>query len=367
MGNLYRSRLKMGTPVVSGIYGAEWDGSSSPAWTRTDDAANFSDPSPAVNNGNGSSPFDNILPWSGMRRVEDAEAGTLVEIPKFYYKWTRDGAKMKLQISASQFNGSFVSPAHADRGDGKGERNLVYVGAYHCATSTYKSTTGVKPQASTTRANFRTNIHNLGSTIWQYDFAMYWTIMMLYLVEYADWNSQAKIGYGCGNNSSAENNGRTDSMTYHTGTDASSRTTYGHVRYRYIEGLWDNVVDWCDGIYFSSTDVYCIKNPANFSDTSGGTLVGTRPTNNAEIKAWNNPSASGFEYALYPSEVVNDSNYKTYACDQCHYSSLSSSGVTLYIGSYYSQGQAYGAFYMRGSSSASTSTAYIGSRLQKLP
>lgn len=364
MGNLYRSRLKMGSPVVSGIYGAEWDGSSSSAWTRTDDAANFSNPSPAVNNGNGSSPFDNILPWSGMRRVEDAEAGTLVEIPKYYYKWTRDGAKMKLQISPDEQteSGWHVSPAHADRGDGKGERDVVYVGAYHCATSTYKSTTGVKPQASQKRSAFRTSIHNLGSNIWQYDYAMYWTIMMLYLVEYADWNSQAKIGYGCGNNSSAENNGLTDSMTYHTGTNASSRTTYGHVRYRYIEGLWDNVFDWCDGIYFSSANVYCIKNPSNFSDTSGGTLVGTRPTSTGYISAWTNPSTSGFEYALYPS-AVNGSG-STYVCDRCAYNA---SGVVLRVGGSFGQDQNYGAFCLYGDYPASDSFGVISSRLQKLP
>lgn len=363
MGNLYRSRLKMGTPVVSGIYGAEWDGSSSPAWTRTDDAANFSDPSPAVNNGNGSSPFDNILPWSGMRRVEDANAGTLVEIPKFYYKWTRDGAKMKLQISASQFNGSLVSPAHADRGDGKGERNLVYVGAYHCATSTYKSTTGVKPQTSTTKINFRTNIHNLGSSIWQYDFAMYWTIMMLYLVEYANWDSQAMIGYGGGNDSAYEDAGLTDSMVYHTGTNAANRTTYGHTRYRYIEDLWGNIYDFCDGIYFSSTSIYCIKNPANFSDTSGGTLVGTRANASGVAVTWTSPSASGFEYALYPASVTSDSTYTTYDCDRCYFNT---SFNALRVGGYYKQDQAGGAFHFYSTSATTSSVSGLGSRLQKL-
>ena len=163
------------------IYGAEWDGSSSPAWTRTDDSADFADPSPAVSNGNGSSPFDDCMPWSGMKRVEDSEAGTLVEIPKFWYKWTRTGSAMKLQIADSEVDGFFVSPAHADRGDGTGERDVVYVGAYHC-DSNYKSTTGMIPKVSMTRANFRTNIHNLGNNVWQWDYAMYWTIMMLYLV-----------------------------------------------------------------------------------------------------------------------------------------------------------------------------------------
>lgn len=344
------------------IYGAEWDGSSNPAWTRTDAAAGFPDPNPAVNNGTGSSPFDDIMPWAGMVIYSDAQAGTLVAIPKYYYKWTRTGAAMKLQISPDPQDGFLVSPAHADRGDGKGERDYVYVGRYHCNTS-YKSQAGSQPAASMTRAQARSNIHNLGSTHWQYDFAMYWTIMMLYLVEYADWNSQAKIGYGCSPIGAKFLSGLTDSMLYHTGTTAASRTTYGCCQYRHIEGLWDNVFDWVDGIRFSGSTVYCIANPASFSDTSGGTNVGTRATSRGWISGWTNPTADGFEYALYPN-AVSDSE-TAYVCDYCYYYA---SGVVLFVGGgYNNQNQNYGAFYMNGNDSASDADANIGCRLMKLP
>lgn len=356
------------------IYGVEWDGSSNPTWTRTDDAVGFVDPNPAVNNGNGSSPFDEIMPWAGMQIVEDSNAGTLVEIPKFYYKWTRNGASMKLQISDTQFDGSFVSPAHADRGDGSGERDYVYVGRYHCAndsfykyrsiatktivTQTYK----LEPLSNETRDGFRSGVHNLGSNVWQWDYAMYWTIMMLYLVEYGDWNSQAKIGYGCGNNSGKENMGSTDGMTYHTGTNVSSRTTYGHTQYRHIEDLWGNVRDWCDGIYFSGADVYCIKNPSAFSDSTGGTKVGTKSTDEYAgfIKAWNTPSTNGFEYALYPSD--HSASEGTYVCDYCG----DSTGVVLCVGGYYNRSQQCGAFYLL-AITASSSFGSVGSRLMVLP
>lgn len=344
------------------IYGVSWDGTATTAWSRTDDAAGFADPVAAVNNGNGSSPFDNCLPWSGMVVVDDATCGKLVKIPKYWYKWTKTGNQMKLQISDAAQTGFLVSPAHADRGDGKGERDYVYVGRYHCA-STYKSTSGVKPVGNITRAAARSSIHALGSDVWQYDFAMYWTIMMLYLVEYADWNSQAKIGYGCGNNSGTENMGATDAMTYHTGTTAASRTTYAAgIKYRHIEGLLSNVFDWCDGIYFSGANVYCIKNPANFSDTSGGTNIGTRPTSGGWISAWSIPSVSGFEYALYPSAVAGSES--TYVCDYCYYSA---SGVVLCVGGSYSQSQNYGAFCLGGNNAASVASADVGCRLQKLP
>lgn len=350
------------SPTSADLFGVEWDGGESSAMTRTDGSAKFADPSPAVNNGDGSSPFDDIYPWKGMEIVEDPIAGTLVSIPKYWYRWTKAGSKMKLQISNIPRSGFFLSPAHAKRGDGNGERDFVYVGRYHCATSTYKSTTGEQPKASVTRGTCRSNIHNLGSDIWQYDFAMYWTIMMLYLVEYADWNSQEKIGYGCSDSGSVQNSGLTDAMIYHTGTNASSRDTYGHIQYRHIEDLWANVYDWCDGIYFSGSDVYIINNPSSFSDTTGGTKVGVRSTTSDVIKSFFVPNATGLEWALYPDDVVSDSNYETYVCDRCYYYA---SGAALRVGGSYSQGQFHGAFCLHGDSN--NANTFSGARLQKLP
>lgn len=108
---------------ITGIYGVEWSGTSQTSWLRTDDAALFADPNPYYSgmSGTPSSPFDEILPWSGMVVSEDAEAGTVVSIPKFWYKITQNSSTMslKIQISMTQEDGFVCSPAHMDRGDGR--------------------------------------------------------------------------------------------------------------------------------------------------------------------------------------------------------------------------------------------------------
>jgi hypothetical protein len=341
------------------IYGVEWDGTSSTALSRTDDAELFADPSPAVSSGNGSSPFDSLLPWSGM--VKDTRNGSvMVKIPKFWFKWTKTGSKLKLQIADAAVSGFSVSPAHMDRGDGCGERDYVYVGRYHCGSSAYKSVSGQSPKANITRSAARTAIHNLGTTTWQMDYAMRLTIQMLYLVEYADWNSQAKIGYGCGNNSAAQSMGYTDSMTYHTGTTQSARTTYGlGTQYRWIEGLWDNVYDWMDGCYYNGSGLNIIKNPANFSDSANGTAVGA--PSSGYPKVMNISAVSGFEWVMYPTTA--DGGDSTYIPDYWYFNS---SSPCLLVGGNYYQGQNHGLFYVYcdGTSSAN---AYIGCRLQELP
>ena len=352
------------------IYGASWDGSSSTAWTRTDDAALLADPNPAVNNGTGSSPFDNIMPWKGMIRVSDADVGELVAIPKFYFKLDyanqTNPRGLKIQISSVQYSGFQCSPAHMDRGDGQGERDVIYVGRYHCASGTtdkYKSKTGVIPCNNETRATFRSGIHNLGTKIWQWDYATLLTIQMLYLVEYADWNSQDKIGYGCcTTDGSFDNSGLTDNMLYHTGTNAVSRTTYGSVQYRNIEGLWHNVMDWVDGIRCvpNSKSVYIILNPTNFSDGSNGTNIGTWERNNSTDGTISNyfVSSNGM---FYPSNV-NGFNYDSYSCD---YASAAT-GTNIKCGSAHLQNKSYGLFSFNSNSNSNDTTANTGSRLMKL-
>lgn len=353
-------------PAAGQIFGVSWDGSSSTVLTRTDAASGFSNPDPYVADGNhpGSSPFDSIMPWAGIERVT-IDGNELVKIPKFWFKVTKNGSAMTFQIANGPVEGFSVSPAHMDRGDGAGERDYVYVGRYHCSSTDYKSTSGSSPKVSITRSTARTRIHNLGSDYWQFDFAMFWTIRMLYIVEFADWDSQKVIGYGCGNASSVVTMGYTDSMPYHTGTMASSRMTYAaSTQYRYIEGIWDNVFDWCDGIRFSSSTIYTYLNPSTYSDSSGGTNTGTRPTSGGCVSAFGIPSATDYEWALYPSSVVSDTSYSTYVADNCGYSS---SSVVLCVGGYYSRNRYYGMFCLSGNYSSSKSSGFIGARLMYLP
>ena len=353
------SGLVEGEHITIPVYGAVWDGTSTTSWTRTDRAANFSDPVPYISGAsNYGSPFDNLMPWSGMVK-EERTGGTMVAIPKFWYKLTQNGDSIKIQIANEEVDGFHVSPAHMDRGDGKGERDVVYIGRYHCA-SDYKSKTGVKPIANITRSAARTSIHNLGSNIWQSDFATRFTLWMLYIVEMCDWNSQTKIGYGCGNDSATENMGYTDSMPYHTGTTLSSRTAYGcSTQYRNIEGLWDNVLDWCDGAYNSSNGLNLILNPANFSDSANGISVGT-PTSGYPSK-FSVKNVSGTYQMFIPSE--SSGSQTTVSCDIWYFDS---SYPCLSAGGGYYRNLSYGLFFVHGSG-VSSAYAYIGCRLLELP
>lgn len=258
------------------IYGVEWDGTATTKLTRTDAAAGFVDPVPYVEGATEyGSPFDDIMPWAGMVRVADAQAGELVAIPKFWYKLTKNGDALKIQIAAEPVGGFSVSPAHMDRGDGKGERDVAYVGRYKSGPR-YKSEANVSPIANISRSQGRIGTKSLGEGVWMADYIMWFTICLLYLVEFADWDSQACIGLGNGDGKSKRNTGYTDSMPYHTGTTLAKRTDNGSGnQYRWIEGLWDNLFEWLDGCFAKAEGFYIILNPNKFNDQlEDGVLVG---------------------------------------------------------------------------------------------
>ena len=355
--------IKPGPPLPH-IYGVEWDWTSSgpTKGTRTDRAAGFSDPSPAVSNGTGSSPFDNLYPWCEMTK-ETRTGGVMVKEPKYWYKWTRtpsgSGVKLKLQIADGPVEGFHVDPVNMDRGDGLGELDFSYIGRYHCASGTYKSETNKAQQVSLTRSTARTQIHNLGSNIWQMDFAQMWYVGMLILMEFADWNGQTAIGYGCSSGNSKQNNGQTDAMQYHTGTTAANRTTYGFTQYRNIEGWWDNVYDWMDGCYYNSNGLNVIKNPAQFSDSANGVLVG-KPVAGYPSD-FTIPTQSGMEWALFPCAATG--SITTYVPDDW---SFDGSNPCLLHGGNYGRNQYRGPFCIGYNIALSQSTG-IGCRLQERP
>lgn len=262
---------------IANVFGVCWDTSnSSTALTRLTPSTDpyglvtrsvTTEPVPAVGTGSGSSPFDSYAPWSGMVKTT-MDGNTMVYIPTFYVVYKESGTKKYFYISNNEINEFTKHP-----GSGK------YVGRYHM-NSSGKSTSGSSPYVNMTRATARSKAKSLGSKYHLYDFATYCAIIWLYLVEFADWNCQSKIGQGHtnSNNSSAISSGGTDSMTYHTGR-ASVTDGDTAVQYRWIENLWGNVLQWVDGFNANGTTAYTCTDPSKYADdtATGYTKIGTLP------------------------------------------------------------------------------------------
>lgn len=239
------------------------------------------EPVPAVGTGAGSSPFDSFMPWSGMKECNLNNAGavtawkgdsgfsrsnnfTMVFIPEFYVAAKRNGTKQYFYVSDKPKTGMTKHP-----GSGK------YVGRYTIPGS--KS--GVTSTVNITRTTACSNAKKNGDKWHLYDFATYCAIIFLYVVEFADWNCQKKIGPGI-TNTSMHSNGDTDNMKYHTGrTNDWTGDAQNPVQYRWIENLWGNVYQWVDGFNANGTAAYYCTDPSKYADdtATGYTNIGTLP------------------------------------------------------------------------------------------
>jgi hypothetical protein len=252
-------------------YSVEWDYTkSSPALTRIGLSAGLSDPAPATSlTAAGSSPFDNVMPWAGMKKyniidgamVSEDDAGfsmtdydTVVYIPEFYYAAYKDTAssKWRWSISPTEKEGYVLHP-----GSGR------YVGRYYTSGDSTEVFTksGTAPLSAITRAEFRTYSHNKGANWWMLDLATWSALQLLFLVEFANFNSQGKLGDGTGKYLAVGNiTGKSDTSVYHT---YKYEYTNQVLQYRWVEALWGHARAIVDG--FAMTKHY----------PSGDYLIGT--------------------------------------------------------------------------------------------
>lgn len=351
------------------VFGVCWDTSNSSTaltrLTKTSDPYGFvtkdvtTEPVPAVGTGSGSSPFDRFAPWNGMKQCKMDATGKvlswigdanwssistnfrMVYIPEFYVAYKSSGTKKYFYISEKLKAGFSKHP-----GSGK------FVGRY-ILSGNNSSEPGYYPEVNITRSAARNKTKNIGSSKWHlYDFATYCAIIWLYLIEFANWDCQSKIGRGFVSGSSSTPSGNTDSMAYHTGCAGSGDTA---IQYRWIENLWGNVYQWVDGFNADGTTAYYCTDPSQYADdtTTGYMQIGTLPAS-----GWIKDLTVTDNGLLIPKTVGGSET--TFIPD---YASSSSGWRVLFVGGYWSSGSDAGLLYFDADYTSSSSYSYISARL----
>nr|DAM43859.1 MAG TPA: tail collar fiber protein [Caudoviricetes sp.] len=370
-----RYSKKIVVESLTSVFGVSWDSSNpSTALTRLTKANDpnklvtvdiKTEPVPAVGTGSGSSPFDSYMPWMGMEEVDIDASGrvypanrtspssaTCVKIPQFYYKVEKSGNIFRYYIADGPIDGFSLHPG-SESYVARYEGYLVNKsgGQALCSYSNTPAKTGL------TRAEFRNYAKNFASNAQLYDFAAWCAYDLLYLVEYADWDSQKKIGQGLSNNPSANKTGLTDAMVYHTGRAHSGDNAA--VQYRGVENPWGNVREWVDGINIGERSVYICTDPENYVDNTATnyTYSNIQLSKSGWIKGLG--LSTNFPWAYLPNESGGSST--TYIPDYM-YSSTGWRG--LYVGGNWSERLNAGLFCFIASSSSSFTSSDLGARLQ---
>lgn len=351
------------------VFGVMWDTSNSSTaltrLTKTSDPYGYvtknvtTEPKPAGGTGSGSSPFDSFAPWNGMKECNLNASGTvtawsgqrefsrsnkytMVYIPLFYIAQKRIGTKQYFYVSDKAKTGFVKHP-----GSGK------YIGKYTAGSNgiILDSYSGHGVAVNQTRSAFRSLAKSTGSKFHLYDFATYCAIIWLYVVEFADWNCQAKIARGNVESSSAMSTGDSDVMIYHTGC----RANLAGIQYRWIENLWGNVYQWVDGFNANGTTAYYCTDPSQYADdtTTGYTQIGTLPAS-----GWIKDLTVTDNGLLIPKTVGGSET--TFIPD---YAFSSSGWLVLNVGGDWSSGSYAGLLCFDAGNSSSYSYSLISARL----
>ena len=297
-------------------YGVTWDeDNSSPTLTRTGALAPFAA---------ASSPGNGVLPiQAAMRRCVLSDAGVvqyylcdtdstkkedcstasvldgtdgqvMVEIPKFYYKYSYNAATHvhSWSISGVAIPGYEPHPAFYKDGAWVDHRYIgVYEGSLYddsavamctdatAITNIYTagdklcSITAQCPKVNETRAEYRAAALSRGTGWRQQDFYLISAVQLLYLVEYASFYSQSVIGDG--RTGLSGGTWVVDSYIGRTGKSNASgnatantggNTNDAYMSYRGIENFYGNVWKWVDGFNINNNIPYVCNVGTNFAD-----------------------------------------------------------------------------------------------------
>nr|DAT66225.1 MAG TPA: tail collar fiber protein [Caudoviricetes sp.] len=383
-----RYSIKVTVESLTSVFGVSWDSSNpSTALTRLTKANDpnklvtvdiTTEPVPAVGTGSGSSPFDSYMPWMGMeeycaslvgssppkevsalyKKGEDGFERTnpikpvFVKIPEFYYKIEKIGNTFRYYVSDGPKSVFSLHP-----GSGCYLARYEGVKGNSSGTSTLRSNSGLTPSTSDTRDGFRVTSKATATGFQLRDIAALCAYNLLLLVEYADWDSQKKIGQGIVNDTAVHKTGETDAMVYHTGRAHSGDNAA--VQYRGIENPWGNVREFVDGINFQNRTAYMCTEPDSYADDTTENYISSGITlpNSGFIKGFG--FSSGFPWAFIPND--NGGSETTYIPDYMY----SSSGQNvLNVGGYWTGASGAGLFSFNANFDSSVINNVTGARLQ---
>ena len=352
------------------VYGVDWD-STTDTYTRTGIASGvaLSTSYPGliqtqmkrcVLNADGTvkyylNPSDSTKKADGSTAIIDGTDGNvMVEIPKFWYKYEYVNNVHKWSISDVAQVGYEVHPAFIRGGV---EKSFRYYCAYQGFTLSGKliSGSGRVPTASKTRATFRTEAAANGTGWSQIDWNLLIAVQLLYLVEFANFNTQVMLGQGI-TNTSVYTDATGSSNALGNASSPSTNTSTQFMSYRGIENWYGQIYKFIDGVNVSSWVYYVNNKPATFADdVFTGDYVSTGITSASANGHAKNIFASGKGF------VANNTTGGSASSFVPDYFYQTTGNRILSFGGYAGNGALAGGFCLVANNTTSLSHSSIGS------
>lgn len=346
--------------TASKIYGVSFNGTTG---TRLNKAVGQTY---IVNTSTITSSFDTADIYKEIKDVTDTYGNKFVEIPKFYISKSVDAnGNFTYKISKYKKDNSYYLPYSFQKEDGT-ELPYVWIGKYTANLNGTKleSKAGKPSFTGNPIYMFRTYAtnNNVGSVqgYQLLDIHAIDIIQALFYVEFATLDSQS-IMKGVTSFGAAQSSGTTDLVTTASGSKTSNTTGTYSMKYRGIENIYGNLMQYIDGIN--------IKNYIAYVSTKPSTYQSNIFAGDYKPLGYTNASTSGYvtkmgydinnPFIQLPISVGTD-NYKDY------YYTATSNRIALFGGSWdYADKAGISYWYLLDDSE--TAYADYGSRLVKKP
>lgn len=334
--------------------------STSTAWVRTNEAITLS--ANATKDGSEvSNDFDAIYPWSDIITVnildnevvakfgddafsfDGSNGDVMTYIPPFYFKRWQDASNEYVQIAKHHFGGAMHIGG-------------FYIGRYTTSDG-IKSVSGVQSTVNHNIAWFRTESMKKGDKWCQLDWH-YFVLQYLYLVEYADGNSQSRLGNGVVGDSAQHSSGELDSLGMRSGCLVNDNKH--SVMYRGIENPFGNIWQFVDGICIKDWQTYVCYDHLNYENDKFTEPY--KPLSYVNLNTDGSPKVLGCDndnMLLGICTSIGTSSYGDY------YWQNSGNRIVLCGGNWHN-GTSAGFFSLLCNNASSNSSASIGSRLLKI-
>ena len=289
-----------------------------------------------------------------------ADGDVMIEVKKLYAKFSTNSTH-KVKISLMNYKEDDSCICFNDIAGV--EKDVIYRGAFKAGVASgagtiMRSIAGVAPLVSITRATGRTYAKNRGEAYHQNNIYMLFLWQLMYLLLYKNRDSQTVLGQGrsLSSNTAAANTGWSISKPFCWGDQGG----VNGVKFLGVEDFYGNVWEWVDGIVYTSNVYKLTRNPDIYNDTGDGYEIamasGMTAANNND--KYITSLACQKDAPFVP--IGSGGSSSTFWCDNVW---IADGVQVVRFGGCWTNAAKVGAFCWTLDYSASSASAYVGSRL----
>lgn len=290
-----------------------------------------------------------------LSSLTEADGDVMVKFKRMGLRINTVGDKVYVSMTDNPNSPDFEYYAHTR---GSSRRDVFYLGAYlgYDQGGKLRSIRNVTPTVNVAYNQFRVKAQANGTGYEMMAFYQWTFLQAMFVLKYGNLDSQTALGQGYTGASAVTSTGKTNGK----GIDYGSTNAQTQMRFQYIEDMWGNLYQWCDGVK-SGGNSNMMTGTTGFNDNASGYNsynLGFSNNTYGWTKTVQGTSELGFIIKTAGASQT------TYYCD--NEDVYGNSARVPFVGGYWVRGAGAGAFFFVCIYAPSDAYSSVGARLMFL-